>query len=292
MDRRFFLKSGSLYLAGLGVSSGALANQAKDEAASVVKVGMMADIHYAEKDPMNTRFYRESLSKFHKAIAYYNQSKPDFVVELGDLIDQADNPETEVTWLETIDRAYGKLQCPRHYVLGNHCVTQLTKFEFASLTRASVRSFYKIEKSGVSFLVLDACFREDGASYSRNNFDWRDSSIPALERKWLKHQLAVIKGPIVVFMHQRADEGGVYQIKNAALIRKMLEDSKKVCAVFQGHSHKNDYQEINGIHYVTLAGMVEGRGLESNSYSELQVLSDGGLKLSGFYQQKSYDLLK
>ena len=33
--------------------------------------------------------------------------------------------------------------------------------------------------------VLDACFRKDGKSYERKNFDWTDANIPAAELEWL-----------------------------------------------------------------------------------------------------------
>lgn len=38
-------------------------------------------------------------------------------------------------------------------------------------------------------------------------------------------------------------------------------------AVFQGHSHKNDYKHLTGIHYATLVAMVEGTGEENSGYA-------------------------
>ena len=63
-------------------------------------------------------------------------------------------------------------------------------------------------------------------------------------------------------------------MKNAPAIRAVLEASGKVLAVFQGHSHKNDLNEINGIHYCTLVAMVEGSGEKNNGYALLDVLAD------------------
>ncbi len=61
-------------------------------------------------------------------------------------------------------------------------------------------------------------------------------------------------------------------------------------SVFQGHSHQNDYRELQGIHYVTLVAMVEGNGPENSGYSVLDCQSDGILKLTGFRRQKSMEL--
>jgi alkaline phosphatase len=60
-----------------------------------------------------------------------------------------------------------------------------------------------------------------------------------------------------------------------------------VRVVFQGHSHKNELEEVNGIPYCTLAAMVEGEGIESNSYSLLRFLDDGSIKLEGYRRQKN-----
>jgi hypothetical protein len=54
--------------------------------------------------------------------------------------------------------------------------------------------------------------------------------------------------------------------------------SDKVLAVFQGHSHKNDPKEINGIHYCTLVAMVEGSGAENNGYSTMDILDGGTIR--------------
>ena len=95
--------------------------------------------------------------------------------------------------------------------------------------------------------------------------------------------------PVVVFAHQRLDVVNDYGVKNAADVRKVLEASKKVRAVFQGHSHKNDYKEIAGIHYCTLVAMIEGSGVENNGYSILDVVGDATITVTGFRKQKSYD---
>jgi len=94
---------------------------------------------------------------------------------------------------------------------------------------------------------------------------------------------------VVVFAHQRLDVANDYGIKNAAEVRKVLEGAGKVLAVFQGHSHKNDYKEVGGIHYCTLVAMIEGSGAENNGFSVVQVRSDGTITLTGFRKQKGYD---
>jgi alkaline phosphatase len=218
-----------------------------------------------------------------------NREKPALVVELGDFIDQADSVDREIEWLQTMESHFARLSMPRHYVLGNHCVGTLTKEEFAANTKAA-GSFESFEAGGVTFIILDSCFRSDGTPYSRKNFDWKDANVPKDELAWLESQLSKASGPVIVFAHQRLDADKAHAVQNAAEVRSLLEKSGKVHAVFHGHSHKNDYQQIAGIHYTTLVAMVEGSGAENNGYTMLDVFADGSLRLNGFRKQANRDL--
>jgi len=280
-SRRAFLHHSTLCLAGFG--AGRLL-AADSNASPLLRVGLMTDLHYADKPPTKTRFYREALAKLDEAVEVMNREKPNLVVELGDFIDQADSVEKEIEWLQTMESHFAKLSMPRHYVLGNHCVGTLTKQEFAANTKAS-GGHESFEAGGVTFLILDACFRSDGTPYSRKNFDWKDANLPASQLSWLESELNKASGPVIVLAHQRLDADKAHAVQNAPAARALLEKSGKVLAVFQGHSHKNDYQQIAGIHYTTLVAMVEGSGAENNGYTLLDVLADGSLRLNGFRRQ-------
>ncbi|MEN3941375.1 metallophosphoesterase [Prosthecobacter sp. SYSU 5D2] len=286
-SRRAFLHQGSLCLAGLGTGRVLAADSSVKP---TLRVGLMTDLHYADKDSTKTRFYREALGKLDEAVAFMNQEKPACVIELGDFIDQAPSVEQELEWLKTMEQHYARLTMPRHYVLGNHCVGTLTKAEFAAHTGAALSGYSSFEQNGIRFILLDACFREDGIAYGRSNFHWKDCHIPAQEQAWLKDELARATGPVIILAHQRLDLDAAHAVKNAAEVRALLEKSKKVLAVFQGHSHKNDLQEINGIPYCTLAAMIEGTGPENNSYTLLDILPDSSLRLNGFRKQTSRTL--
>lgn len=280
-SRRAFLHHHTLALAGFGAGKLLAAEQ---DAKPLVRVGLMTDLHYGDKEPTKTRFYREALAKLDEAVEFMNREKPALVVEVGDFIDQADSVEREIEWLKTMEAHFAKLSMPRHYVLGNHCVGTLTKKEFAAHTKAP-GGHASVEENGVTFLILDACFREDGTPYERKNFNWQDSNLPKAELAWLEAALGKASGPVVIFAHQRLDMDKAHAVRNAAEVRALLEKSGKVLAVFQGHSHKNDYQQIGGIHYTTLVAMIEGSGAENNGYSLLDVMSDGSLRLKGFRRQ-------
>ena len=93
---------------------------------------------------------------------------------------------------------------------------------------------------------------------------------------------------MILFAHQRLDVSNNHGVKNNVDVRKVLESSGKVLAVFQGHSHQNDLKEIGGIHYCTLIAMVEGSGVENNGYALMDIDPNGTIRLKGFRKQKYY----
>ncbi len=254
----------------------------------VFQIGLITDIHYADKPTHGKRAYRDSLAKVREAAELFDRREVAFAVELGDLVDAADNVENELAYLKRVQDEFARYRGPRHYVLGNHCVTTLTKKQFLEGVSAR-QAHYSFDHEPFHFVILDACYRSDGVAYGNKNFKWNDSFLTADQLEWFAADLRQAGKPTVVFVHQRLDVAGDYGVKNAAAVRQLLQDSGKVVAVFQGHNHVNDHKEIEGIHYVTLNAVVDGAGEINNAYSILNVFADGSLKLEGFRTQKSYD---
>lgn len=284
LGRRAFLKSGTLVLLAASLKS---RPSLADVQASRLRIGLVTDLHYADKPPAGTRHYRETLGKLAEAARQFQQDQPAFLVELGDFVDAADSVAVEQTYLKTVNREFATICRDRHYVLGNHCVETLTKDEFLGVVERE-QSYYSFDRGGIHFVVLDSCFRGDGQPYGRKNSHWTDANVPAAELSWLEADLKGTDKQVVVFAHQRLDVSNNHSVKNNGDVRRILESSGRVLAVFQGHSHQNDLQELNGIHYVTLVAMVEGSGAENNGYSLLEIEANGTLHLTGFRRQKSY----
>lgn len=284
ISRRAFLSRGALVLSAAAVPSAVFGQEPE----KLLRVGLVTDLHYADKPTAGSRHYRESPAKLKVAAQRFAKEPLDFLVELGDFIDAAKSVEDELTYLKTINKDFAPLCKQRHYVLGNHCVQTLTKREFLDVVQQK-KSYYSFDAGAFHFVVLDACFRTDGESYDRGNFKWTDTSIPDSEVKWLEADLAASKKPTIVFAHQRLDVSNSHGVKNAMAVRKVLEQSKQVRAVFQGHSHGNDHKEINGVHYCTMVAMVEGEGPKNNGFSVMHLSADGSIRIDGFLKQKDYD---
>ena len=287
------LAGGSLFL---GPGGAALGRVLAQRSRPLLKIGLMTDLHYAEKATAGSRHYRDSLRKIRPAVDHFNGVKADFAVELGDFVDEAPTLEKELDYVRKIEAEFSRFKGDRHYVLGNHCVSRLKKEEFLASCgqrKKSKRAYYSFDRGEFHFVVLDACFRADGVSYGRKNFKWTDTEIPPEERKWLAADLKKTGKPTIVFAHQRLDVGGNYGVRSAAKVREILEGSGRVLAVFQGHNHVNDHKVIGSVHYVTLAALIEGAlSKGNNAWSVLEAHPEGVLKIDGFHQQSDYSLAK
>ncbi|MDR2440372.1 MAG: metallophosphoesterase [Planctomycetaceae bacterium] len=288
LSRRAFLYQGTLIFSTAIVSPFCLQAEVLETKKTVLRIGLLTDIHYADKEHAGSRYYRESPDKIAAAANELSQRKLDFLVELGDLIDTVKVPETDKKHLRIINTELQKISDKRYYVLGNHCVETLTKDEFLGEIDQK-KSYFSFDQNGYHFIVLDACFRQDGVPYGRNNAQWTDTKLPEVELDWLKTDLSVTKLPAIVFLHQRLDVDNQKPIavKNADRVRRLLEESGKVRLVLQGHEHSGDYKEIAGIPYCTLSAVIEGSGLKNNSFSFLEILENGDWQLHGFLKQKS-----
>jgi alkaline phosphatase len=284
-SRRQFLAGSALILAGTASRPVAWGDDAATSR-PVVRIGLLTDIHYADKKSGGTRNYTASLMKVREAVAAFNKQEAQVAVELGDLIDSASDPTTEAGYLTTIEKELARFRGERGYVLGNHCVDGLTKQQFLDGcdAKATHRSF---DVSGTHLVILDACFRADGVPYGRRNFDWTDANIPPDQLEWLAADLKATRLPTLVFVHQRLDVAKPFGIKNAPAVRAVLEKAGTVLAVFQGHNHINDLKTITGIPYLTLAATVEG---DDNAYGLLDLFADGSMRLDGFFRQTSRKL--
>ena len=268
-------------------------------AAPLVRFGMVADLHYADKEPMeeetSTRYYRESLPKLEEAVSAFNAHRLDFAIELGDFKDLTNGRDETLAALDRIEAAFAKFNGARYHVPGNHDFDCLTEDDFFSRTPNSGQGcgngYYSFACNSVKFIVLDGCYTSGMKHYSaKTPWTWTDSNIPSEEMEWLKRELATANGHVVVFCHQRLDLSAEprHLVKNAAEVRSILEKSGNVRAVVTGHQHTGGQSVVNGIPYYTLAAMVTGMGPNANCYAEAALYPSGDFTVTGFFRAESY----
>jgi hypothetical protein len=293
ISRRVFLRcAAGAALASSSCTPGNLSSRRR----SAVRFGIVTDCHYADADPVGTRFYRESLAKLAECVDRMNAEKVDFLIELGDFKDENRPPVEDKTLshLQRIEAVFQRFRGPRYHALGNHDMDSISKQQFLSRVESlgvpAGRSYYSFDIKGLHCIVLDPNYKSDGRDYDHGNFDWTDAHVPATELDWLRQDLAASHGPVVIFIHQLLDGTGSVYVKNASEVRRILDASGRVLAVFQGHHHPGAYSHINGIHYYTLKGMIEGHGADNNAYAVVEMRPDLNLIVTGYRKAPSMEL--
>lgn len=275
---------GALFLAGLttGKAWGCIQGSRQ-----VATVGLLTDIHSANKLPQGSRFYRRSLTKVDYAFSQLLPLKPQRIVHLGDLVDSHPTDLAEEMAARTVAQRFKETGVPYHFVMGNHCLSAMNKVRYAEVTDTA-GSYESFDIAGVRFILLDACFRSDGVAYANGKFDWRDSFVPEPQISWLSDRLSSAKGPCVVLTHQLLDGLPGMSVKNHERVRSVLSRAGNVCAVIQGHFHFNRLVEIDGIPYTVLRSVVDGPMTANCGYSHMSVFADGSVRLDGFAEQADY----
>jgi 3',5'-cyclic AMP phosphodiesterase CpdA len=234
-----------------------------------IRLGIVADVHaHDTESPVEDKVmsnYPERLTAFVDAM---NAWPADLVINLGDFVNGAfvlgatyGDPTRIGGILEDAAALFSRLECPAYYVLGNHDMYDLSKAEFLA-TVGQEKNYDSFDYGGFHFVIMDAEYNDPGEDDYDHVFMRVKCRIPVHELDWLRMDLAATSLPTIVSIHQPLDSdfdpnaGGPAVVNNAE-VRELLSDSGIVVAVLQGHDHENRYAQIDGIHYVTFAAMVD-----------------------------------
>lgn len=300
MQRRDFIKhlSGGILL----LSAAPVLTSCKHPGASgTLRFGVVSDAHYADRDMIINRYYRQSIPKMQEAINRFNNSDLDFIIELGDLKDMGPDkdPEEALRFLDSIEGVLQSFNGPVYHVLGNHDEDCISKTEFlAHITNpgnCNKKTRYSFNVKGFHCIVLDANFNADMTDYERGNFDWTSAWLPEEQLGWLDKELTDnSRKHTLIFIHQMLDRFSDIDknlcVGNGDEAVAILEKHPQVLAVFQGHHHPGHYSHRNGIHYWTCGGMIESEYPEHNVYAVVEVRPNGDILIEGFRDCKSCEL--
>jgi len=269
----------------------------------VVRIGIVADVHAHDTDsPAELKVmtnYAERLGVF---VNELNVSAADAAIQLGDLVngtfvmgaDLGDNTRVPQL-LDAALAALAGLECPLHHVLGNHDMYDLSKSDVLAAFGLET-GYYGFDLGGFHIVVLDAEFNPDGTDYD-HVFMRTKGFIPAWELDWLRADLAATDLPTVVCIHQPLDSefealAGGPPVANRVEVVELLAESEVVVAVLQGHDHENRYIQMDGIHYITFAAMVDHTEPTPATFA-LMTLDAAArtITIEGYGVQESYNFL-
>ena len=183
--------------------------------------------------------------------------RPDLLVNLGDDIEDEGRDADLARYTECQD-ILRTAKAELVNVAGNHDMIHLTRDDLSRVWQREGPLFYTLDRGGFHLVVLHTIERKDV-----------DVRIPHAQLEWLEADLAHTTLPTVVLMHHSASEQDLSDsfwfkglahlalVKDRAELRRILEASGKVHAVFNGHVHRNHLDVIGGIPYVTIQSLIE-----------------------------------
>jgi alkaline phosphatase len=198
-----------------------------------------------------------------------NRQRADFIIELGDFVDTLVDNKDPVQNFNEVESIFTSFRGPQYHVLGNHEFDNVQRSVLLPLLQNSGidagKTYYSFDRNGIHCIVLDADYtvaepHQPFDPQDPNNpfWNWRDAWVPAEQLDWLAADLAASDRPTVVFTHQVLHRDGTedHTIKNADVVREILEADGQVLAAFAGHDHRGEVAIRNGIHYFVLEGNV------------------------------------
>ncbi len=183
--------------------------------------------------------------------------RPELVVNLGDVVEDESRDHDLERYAEFVG-ILSELDAPVLHVAGNHDQVNLSDDDLRSLWGHAGPLHYSRDLGGVHFVVL-------------NTLETKDVCVrlPAEQLEWLDRDLDGATAPVVVLMHHPASEQDlsgnrwfekaphICRVAERRELRRVLEESGKVAAVFNGHAHWNHVDLIRGIPYLTLQSLIE-----------------------------------
>lgn len=239
----------------------------------MLKLGIVGDIHCGpDTEEMLGSRAPGMLETFGEAMRRF---QPRAIIDLGDRINDvaAGQDRQRSTWVRRQLLGTG---VPVLHIHGNHDVVNLTKAELdGALEKRG--PYESVDLDGVRIILLDS---------QDPSLDRTGGEIGAEQQEWLRAAVTESAHPILVFCHHPLDEQSIDGhwyfsahpthafVQNRAAVRRILEQSGRVRAVFSGHLHWTRTTAVNGIPYVTLGSLVSAgftNGRPSGTFASISV---------------------
>jgi len=304
-------------------------------AAPVIRMGLVADVQYADKDDKevsgSTRHYRNAIHKLARIVEAFDSEAGslDLVLQLGDLVDGQEQLDGSRADLELVLGQFARLPVPLYHVLGNHCLKCGRDW---LLKRLRTRAFYDMPlrarmSSGPSatstpsetpwrLVVLDCLdislhwddpedprrlqakrYLKEHASTAPNAVPY-NGGIGETQLVWLENVLAeartrqefvIVAGHVPIAPQSAAPSLLLWNYEEVMALFRVYRDVVKL--VLAGHEHDGGYAQVDGIHYITLHGVVNCTDGDDNAYAILELVGHSFARLHGFGRVESRLLL-
>jgi len=217
-----------------------------------------------------------------------NNIKPEFVVVLGDLIED-ENEINDKKNIKYVVKLLKKLKYPVYYVTGNHDSQNISENELTRIFNNQL--YYSFDVGNYHIIVL----------FTKSKFN-KNTRVSKEQISWLKEDLDKTNKKTIVFSHHSLaaqnlkgnpwfeDSPEYHVVINRRKIRKILEKSNRVIGVFNGHLHWNKKNIHGKIPYFTIQSLVENeddKGIASETHAIINIVgSKIDVKIKGNYPKE------
>lgn len=268
-----------------------------------IQFGLFADCQFCDYETAGTRFYRNSLTKLNDCISEFNKNKNlEFVVGLGDLVDR------DFASFSKVNSILNKSENEVFHVVGNHdfSVDEIVFDKVPEQLNLS-KTYHSFSKKGWQFIFLNGneitfqstdpeiikqaeiMIKKLSSENKPNQQKW-NGGISEIQINWLEKQLQNSEKEslkVVIFCHFPLLPLETHTLWNSEKVLAVLEKYDCVKLWMNGHNHAGNYASLNGIHFVTMKGMVDTKN--ENAFSVVS-FSENKIKIKGFGREENRTL--
>jgi 3',5'-cyclic AMP phosphodiesterase CpdA len=223
-------------------------------------IGFVTDLHFGPEARFEGKLRKlthEAPRLVASAVEAINREDVDALVNLGDDIED-ESHDADLARYRECQSILRRARAPLINVAGNHDTIHLKARELLDVWGRDGKLYTSLDVKGWHLVVLHTIERQGV-----------DIHVDAEQVRWLRDDLARTKRPTVVLMHHSASEQELEDsrwfaraphlalARDRAELRAIFEASGVVRAVFNGHVHRNHFDVIGGIPYVTFQSMIE-----------------------------------
>lgn len=268
------------------------------------KVGIVADCQYCNCETKDNRFYKKSPERLHKAVYELNRHSLEYSIHLGDFID------TNFQSFDTINPIWNNLKSDKYHVLGNHDFSVADSLKPLVFEKMNIQNrYYSILKNKWRFIILDGNDLSLHGALTEGKKQQTDSlfkllslkDLPNLETwngglsseqlKWVENELMLAtknEEHVGFYCHfPTLGEKQAHNLWNYKQLLSLIEQYPCVKFYFNGHNHAGSYVQKDGVHYLTLKGMVDTK--DSTSFAMVTFREDS-LIVKGYGREPSRKL--
>ncbi|WP_449257728.1 metallophosphoesterase [Chlorobium limicola] len=235
-----------------------------------MRIGLISDIHFGlEEEPAAAS---PAAAELRSCLSHFNRCRPDFVLQLGDLINGSDNAAADE--LRLACRIFDTCKGTIRHVIGNHDLA-VPRDELL-LTLGLQCAYYRFTVGSYRFIVLDgmdiSVHNEPETPSDREIFD-KALAEPSMhdycgavgerQREWLCSSLQAASDngePVIVVchfpLHPATTDPKHGLLWNHREIREILAAYPAVKASLGGHFHHGGHTRENGMHYIVLPAFI------------------------------------